>query len=110
MREVGQLVGPVDARCEVTAADRFGEPSDLDQRRRTRRGDKAGRFKIVYVEGDAPDSELPGLATRCRQCGTAGVVLHQDPTRNDVDRVLCGRCQGLANADRMGLGPRRSEP
>lgn len=92
----------------MTSADRFTEP-DLTAPRRRGKPDALTHYAIVERPGAAPTSELPGLATRCRQCGTAGVVLHQDPTRNDVDRVLCGRCQGLANADRMGLGPRRSE-
>ena len=85
------------------------EPPDLDQRRRGRRGDdRPGFYKIVFVEGAQPIADMPAVFKSCRQCGAAGVVLHQDPRRNDVERELWGRCQGIANADRMGLGPRRA--
>lgn len=90
----------------MTAADRFGEP-DLTAPRRRGKHDALTHYAIVERPGAAPTSAPTDLATRCRGCGTAGVVLHQDPRRNDVEREICGRCQGIANADKMGLGPRR---
>lgn len=100
-----QIVPDVD---DSLAANQ--EPVDLDQRRRRPR-DKEGHYKIVYVEGPAPGPAV-APAKACRRCDrpNPGGILHQDPRTRNVERVLCGRCQGELNAELHGYATGRAEP
>lgn len=79
------------------------EPDDIDQRRRTRRGEPIGHYVIRWVDGPAPADALAPVAKSCRYCDreNPGGILHADPRTSDTARVLCGRCQGEANRERM---------
>lgn len=82
------------------AANREDEPVDIGAaRRRARAGDRDGYYRIVFVEGKNPDAAAP-LGKTCRSCGqeSRGGILLQDPGSSFIDRVLCPRCQGEANA------------
>jgi Zn finger protein HypA/HybF involved in hydrogenase expression len=61
-------------------------------------------------EGAEQDVEPTEAANRCRRCSSegprSGFILHPDPSGSDGRRVLCGDCQGRANAVRNGMVPR----
>jgi hypothetical protein len=95
---VGELGGGVAAGALVNR-----EPDDLDQRRRTRRGEPVGHYAIRWVDGPAPTDVLAPVAKACRYCDrpNPGSILHADPRTTDTARTLCGQCQGEANRERM---------
>lgn len=74
------------------------------QPRRRARFDGPSHFAIVEREGADPEEAVTGQVNRCRNCmveGT-GMILHADPDSSDPRRCICGKCQGGANARRMG--------
>lgn len=60
-------------------------------------------FAIVEREGPDPNEAPPSAINTCRKCGLSGsgLILHQDPDTDEVKRVVCGKCQGDANARRL---------
>lgn len=65
-------------------------------------------FAITERLGPDPDEEPRGPVNRCRLCSAegAGMILHPDPETGDCRRLICGTCQGAANARRAGISPR----
>lgn len=96
---MGELGG-----CVATGALVNREPDDLNQHRRTRRGDPVGHYAIRWIDGPAPTDMLVAVAKSCRYCDrpNPGGILHADPRTTDTARTLCGQCQGEANRERMG--------
>lgn len=57
---------------------------------------------VIAIRCDACKAKhevsIPGLATKCKTCGTEGGILHHDPANpTDARRTLCGVCNGKAN-------------
>lgn len=57
------------------------------------------RYDLGY---GASRPAAPAAEKRCKRCGETALVLHQDPRGSHPERTLCGACQGLANAQRIG--------
>lgn len=70
---------------------------------RRQRFDGLTHFAIVEREGPGPEEQPTGAINTCKKCGTFGngLILHQDPDTYEVQRVVCGKCQGDANARRL---------
>ena len=71
--------------------------------------DGPSHFAIVEREGQDPHAEPIGSVNRCRRCPAEGIgmIMHPDPDTTDPRRVVCGTCQGEANARKCGIGPRK---
>lgn len=67
-------------------------------RSRTPRGDKAGRWEIVFREGAS--APLNTGAKQCRDCREDVTILHS--VGSEIRRTHCGKCAGKVNRARMG--------
>jgi hypothetical protein len=83
----------------------MSERFDPTERRRPAR-DAITHWAIVEREGRDPEQEpLTGRRmNRCQRCHSEGdsMILHADPYTTDPRRVVCGTCQGKANAELLG--------
>ena len=72
-----------------------GYADTLAPRSKKPKGDKAGRWEIVFREGKEPTEAV--AEKRCQTCGEPpfGGVLHS--IAPDIRRLHCGTCQGKSH-------------
>jgi hypothetical protein len=70
-------------------------------RTRKPRGDKVGRYEIVFREG-ASDAPLNTGLKECRHCREKASILHA--VGSGIERTHCGKCAGDWNRSRLGGG------
>ncbi len=93
---------PEDARGDL------GYDATTAPRSARRPTGKDTRWTFVEVAGKPRDGESGpiGGALECapapKGCGQPTPVLHADPRTQHPQRVICGKCQGERNAERMG--------
>lgn len=67
-------------------------------RSRKPKGEKAGRWEIVFVEGKQAD-EVSVPVKHCRDCREPAAILHS--VHPEIRREYCGACAGKINRARI---------